>query len=149
MLSDSNMIAVEIPANLQYLNILNTCVRTLLGYVENLAEPEMTVCDVELAVEEISTNIVQHAYGCHQGKIQATFLLSNMPPQISITFHDKGAAFNPDEVLEPRLGELQEHGFGLFLVKQVMNQVEYRSTRQGNQWKLAKNLLLVVPPSQG
>lgn len=143
MLHELETVAVEIPANLQYLNILGACVRTLLASVENLSEPETTAYNLELAVQEIGVNIIKHAYAGRIGRIQAVFLLSEAPIQVSMTLCDTGVSFNPDDVPEPQLGEIQEHGFGLFLVKQLMDQVEYRRVECRNYWKLVKNCVTI------
>ena len=66
------------------------------------------------------------------------------PLQITIEIEDTGIPFNPDDIPEPRLGELQEHGFGLFLVRQLMDRVEYDSSQERNCWTLVKILPLIV-----
>jgi serine/threonine-protein kinase RsbW len=57
---------------------------------------------------------------------------------LTLWFHDTGASFDPTVVPTPRLGELQEHGFGLFLVRELMDEVEYQANASGNCWTLVK-----------
>ena len=47
-------------------------------------------------------------------------------------------AGKPTVVPAPQLGELQEHGFGLFLVRELMDEVAYQADATGNRWKLVK-----------
>ena len=72
-----------------------------------------------------------------------TLHLESQPSRLTILLHDTGAAFDPTLVPPPKLGELQEHGFGLFLMHQLMDEVEYSHSASGNVWKLVKSIPLV------
>jgi len=133
-------IRLEIPAQLPYIHILSRCACALLEQVENLAEPEVTLYNLELAIQEIGVNIATHAYAEQNGRIQMIATLDQQPTRIVIKLQDTGKAFDPDQVPAPRLGELQEHGFGLFLVHQLMDKVEYQPGANGNFWQLEKNV---------
>jgi serine/threonine-protein kinase RsbW len=133
-------LTLDIPAELQYVNTLSACICAFLTNIEQLAEPETTLYNLELAIQEISVNIATHAYANARGRIRMVALLSYQPLRITITLHDTGVSFNPDTVLQPRLGELQEHGYGLFLVTHLMDEVVYQHTDSGNIWTLTKNL---------
>jgi len=139
-LPNSEFVSLDIPAELPYVPILSACVCAFLTNLEQLAEPEITLYNLELAIQEISVNIVTHAYATARGRIRMTALLAYQPLRICITLHDTGVAFNPAAVPEPCLGEVQEHGYGLFLVTQLMDEVDYQHTDSGNVWKLVKNL---------
>lgn len=133
-------IEIEIPAELQYLESLGERLREFLGVIPNLIEPEATRYNIELAVHEIAANIVNHAYVNSSGAIVMSATLSSEPMQINVTLEDTGCAFDPDTVQEPNLGELQEHGFGLFLVRHLMDKVEYQQLDKKNVWQLTKVL---------
>ena len=139
-LAPAETLTLDIPAELQYVNTLSACICAFLTNIEQLAEPETTLYNLELAIQEISVNIATHAYANARGRIRMVALLSYQPLRITITLHDTGVSFNPDTVLQPRLGELQEHGYGLFLVTHLMDEVVYQQTDSGNVWTLIKNL---------
>ncbi len=140
MSSSVGQITVKIPAELSALIELGEQLRTLLSVIPDLYEPEITLYNIELAVQEISVNIVTHSYAHFPGEILMNAVLTEPPLQLTVTLEDNGISFNPDDVPEPRLGEIQEHGFGLFLVRQLMDVVEYDSEGGHNRWKLAKIL---------
>lgn len=140
MSSSIGQITVKIPAELSSLIDLGEQLRAFLALVPDLAEPEVTLYNIELAVQEIAVNIVKHSYVHSPGEILMKAVLSETPLQLTIVLEDNGISFNPDEIPEPRLGEIQEHGFGLFLVRQLMDMVEYRSEDGYNRWKLVKTL---------
>ncbi len=143
----TDTITLDIPADLRYVNVLGASVCAFLTNVEELADPEITRYNLELAIYEIGANIVNHAYANRHGRIRMSATLSRQPLQVTITLEDTGVSFDPSVVPEPRFGELQEHGYGLFLVTQLMDEVEYRPTNVGNTWKLIKYLPVTSIPT--
>lgn len=137
-----NPIILDIPADLAHVHLLSRCACALLENITHLEEPETSLYNLELAIQEVGVNIIKHAYAQMQGRIHMTLLLEEYPLRITIILQDTGHSFNPAQVPQPKLGELQEHGFGLFLVRQLVDVVEYEHSLTGNTWKLTKNLLL-------
>lgn len=129
---------MEIPATLSHVHLLSRCACALAETIPNLAEPTVTLYNLELAIQEVAVNIVNHAYAGNEGRIQMTLQLTEQRRQLTLVFHDTGDAFEPTLVPAPKLGELQEHGFGLFLVRALMDDVEYQSDATGNRWTLVK-----------
>ncbi|CAN5712218.1 ATP-binding protein [soil metagenome] len=139
-LFSSATIRLDIPADVQYVNVLGASISAFLINLEQLAEPETTIYNLELAVQEVSVNIATHAYANAHGRIYMTASLSHQPLRLTILLQDTGLSFDPAQVPQPRFGELQEHGYGLFLVTQLMDEVEYHRIEGGSVWKLLKNL---------
>lgn len=137
-------IVLETPATLEYINILCRCACALVENINNLEEPEVNLYNLELAIQEIAVNIVKHAYAQREGRIQMTMRLEEQPLRLTILLHDTGKPFDPTLVPPPRLGELQEHGFGLFLVRQLMDVVDYQPSPTGNRWRLVKNIPTMI-----
>ena len=77
---------------------------------------------VSLAAEEIFTNIASYAYGPVEGNAEVLIDVSGDPPELSISFADRGAPFNPLDCPEAdtSLGadEREIGGLGILLVKQ-------------------------------
>lgn len=143
-----NIITLDIPATLAYVHILSRCACALVESVANLAEPAVNLYNLELAVQEVAVNIVKHAYAHSAGRIQMTLCLEAQPARLTILLQDTGASFDPARVPPPKLGELQEHGFGLFLVRQLMDEVEYSYSAKGNRWKLVKTIPTEKMPTE-
>lgn len=96
---------------------------------------------IELAISEICTNIVKHAYAGRKGEIWGKVTLLNNGVQLD--FFDRGISFNPSDVPEPRSdpNNLTEGGYGLHIVRQIMDVVSYTSEPDiGNHWHLIKFL---------
>ncbi len=138
----SQTIVVEIPADLRYVHVLGRCACALLDQFDRLVDAEVILYNLELAIQEISVNIVTHAYANWKGRVLMTGTCNEQTKQLTITLEDRGKPFNPEAVAAPELGTLQEHGFGLFLARELVDELQYESYEQGNRWRLKKSFVL-------
>ncbi len=123
-----------------YKDIRLACERlkTLLTQAGALEE-NIGLC--ELALQELLTNLVTHAYeGDPNGQI--TVRLAGNHEQVFIQTEDSGipAQVNLDEVYMPDPGDLAEGGYGLAIIHSVMDEIRYESLQGINIWKLMKRL---------
>jgi anti-sigma regulatory factor (Ser/Thr protein kinase) len=99
--------------------------------------------DVQLAVDEACTNIITHGYAdIDPGSI--ILCLDLFENEISIIIIDFGHPFEPFEIdmpdVEGGLEGMPMGGFGLFLIYQTMDEVNYENTENGNHLKFKKYL---------
>jgi len=99
--------------------------------------------DLKLAAEEACTNIITHGYaGMNPGSIILALELA--PQQVVMTITDFGHAFEPSEAAMPDvqagLEDRPMGGFGLFLIYQSMDEIDYETTEDGNRLTLVKRL---------
>ena len=91
---------------------------------------------IEVAVDEIISNIVHYAYG--EGKGKAALRMKSDEKGISITVEDSGMPYNPLEKEDPDITLSAEErgigGYGIFIVKKVMDEISY-------DYKDGKNIL--------
>ena len=134
-------IQLDLPATHKYLNVLGACLREMLARVEGLPDVDAFAYNVQLAVHEVCTNVVDHAYADGtSGRIVVCMELVTTPRQLVVEVHDTGGSFDPSSIPLPNLDEGQVHGYGLFLIHQLMDQVTYDPRPDGNTWRLVKNL---------
>jgi anti-sigma regulatory factor (Ser/Thr protein kinase) len=116
----------------------------ILEFVEHVCEetdidPAATF-DLKLAVEEACTNVIEHAYSRKGGELTVCFDVCG--PDASITVTDHGRPFAPDEVALPDLSlPLEERpvgGLGLFLMQQLMDDVRFEFSADGNRLSMVK-----------
>ena len=116
----------------------------ILEFVEHVCEetdidPAATF-DLKLAVEEACTNVIEHAYSRKGGELTVCFDVCG--PDASITVTDHGRPFVPDEVALPDLSlPLEERpvgGLGLFLMQQLMDDVRFEFSADGNRLSMVK-----------
>lgn len=91
-----------------------------------------------LAVDEACSNIIKHGYdNDHNRKIDLTVSLET--DRLIISIIDNGIKFDINEIEPEDQSRLKPGGLGLFIIKQVMDKVEYGSTSQGyNKLKMIK-----------
>ena len=95
---------------------------------------------LELAVTEVATNIIRHAYcGQSGGSVQISARL--FPDMLLIEFVDKGIGFNPKNVPKPEFNGSREGGFGLYIVSQIVDDVIYTRSRNNTNSTQLKILL--------
>jgi serine/threonine-protein kinase RsbW len=96
--------------------------------------------ELKLAVEEACTNVIEHAYRGVGGEL--TVCLEACGPDVQITVTDHGQPFDPGEVAMPDLSlPLEERpigGLGLFLMQQLMDEVEFVFSEDGNRLCMVK-----------
>jgi serine/threonine-protein kinase RsbW len=99
---------------------------------------------VQLAVDEAATNIIQHGYGdTAQGAIELGCNVSG--DQFVVTLRDYGRRFNPHDVPAPDitspLEERQPGGLGLYIMSQLMDVVTFDfDDRAGNLLTMSKRI---------
>jgi serine/threonine-protein kinase RsbW len=92
------------------------------------------VYDLELAVDEALTNVVEHACA---GRADATVELSvsHAEDQFTILIIHDGAGFDPDSQpdvdLKSYIAERRVGGLGLYLIRKLMDEVEYSTGEDG------------------
>jgi serine/threonine-protein kinase RsbW len=103
---------------------------------------ETMVHSIELAVHEIATNIVDHAYSENQaGVIEASLVLSKgSQRRLTVELSDAGTPFDAAAVAPVNLESPQESGYGLFLAEALLDEVHYERRSGRNIWRLTKRV---------
>ena len=97
---------------------------------------------IELALDEACTNVIEHAYQHDESKdIDIAVKIDTNKFTIMVT--DRGRSFNVEEIelpdMESYLAELRVGGLGIYLIKTLMDEVDYKSKSDGkNQVTMVK-----------
>lgn len=120
----------------------------LRSFVEAACEQtgvDPTTCfALQLAVDEVCTNIIVHGYADREpGSIHLSF--QHDQGQVKITIIDQGCPFDPQQAPHPDLAadweERKIGGMGIYLVQTIMDEICYQAnTEQGNRLVLIKSL---------
>jgi len=100
-----------------------------------------------LCIDEVFSNIVRYAYDDgKEHEIEIIFDYDAHGRRFTITISDDGKPFNPLDVKAPDLTvDLREReigGLGLFIVLNIMSNVEYNRTDCINRLKMTKDIEL-------
>jgi serine/threonine-protein kinase RsbW len=135
-----------------YLESLNEFREFIKEYCSGIpGVTEEILYDIQLAVDEACTNIISHGYaGMDPGSIILD--LDIQPDKIAVSLTDFGRSFEPSSVPVPdvnaTLEERELGGFGLFLIQQSMDDMDYQVTEDGNKMILTKYLTRPVGGEQ-
>jgi len=130
------LIRLEIPAHQKYLEIVSVCLQAVLERAPGLDDAEEQIFAVKLAVHEACANIIEHAYRSSEGRIKVQITLQDQ--SIVIDLFDTGVKATLSDVRPPNLEEPQIKGYGLFLMQQLMDSVDYLAEEDCNHWRLVK-----------
>jgi anti-sigma regulatory factor (Ser/Thr protein kinase) len=105
---------------------------------------DQVLYQIQLAVDEACANIVEHAYhDLEAGDMELVCSLGD--GAFTVRVRDWGRGFDPNSVEVPNVGApLEERslgGLGLFLVRQMMDSVQFRfDAERGNELVMVKRL---------
>ncbi len=135
-----NQLELEVKSKLENLAVIDDFV------IEAMKQfgIEDETSQVQLAVNEACTNIIQYAYSGESEK-PIRILCSISGNDLVIQIRDWGEPFDPDSVPQPDIeSELFERklgGFGVFLIRQMMHEVRYVFHAGGyNELTMTKHL---------
>ena len=112
--------------------------------LEKIGCPMKVRIQMNVAIDEIFSNICYYAY--QPGTGDATILLdiSENPTQVTVTFIDQGIPYDPLKQEEPdttlSADERTIGGLGIFMVKKSMDELSYEYKDGKNILNMKKNL---------
>lgn len=121
----------EYVSNLRHLTDMRELVRSTCRSYWG-ADTEPAIAELELAVTEAASNIIRHA---HRGmaSLPIEMVIEADPEQVSVTLYHSGPAFDPASAPPPVFNGSREGGFGLYLIRQSVDDVRYWCDEQGRQ----------------
>ncbi len=128
------MIALELPADLRALRVIGPWIRSILEYADE-ADVDTGVQKLELALQEICVNVVEHAYGNNpSGRLRLEYTLGESH---QVTVFDNGVPYDPTTKPKVDLETPTEGGYGLFLAETLCDDVRYERRDDQNCWALS------------
>ena len=129
---------------------------TFRGFYENLAKiaefvrsaseeagfDNATIYEIETAVDEACSNIIEHGYGAEGiGDINCTVL--NDKKGLTIILNDHGQPFDPLKTPDPNLNvplkQRDSHGLGIYFIRELMDEIFFHSDEiHGNSLTMVK-----------
>lgn len=99
--------------------------------------------EIRLAVDEAMTNIIKHAYGYDESK-KIYISVGSDDDTFWVAIQDTGHAFDISTYTTPdvpeRVKQRQKGGVGVYLIKRLMDKVEYSTRNEHNEIKMIKKL---------
>jgi len=132
-------VQLQLPTDPRFFRIATACVAQMVTLAAPATLRQKLSNETQLAVQELCANIATHAYA---GRDDARFDLDlRLADDVfHAEFRDRGALFHADTVQPPDLEHGQEHGYGLLLIRALVDDVQYASDAGENHWHLVKRL---------
>ncbi|MCY4233991.1 MAG: ATP-binding protein [Bacteroidetes bacterium] len=129
-----------IPSATRYLSKVRKFIST---HALNANLSDEAISELRLAVDEACSNVIEHAYqGKPNEKIHLTMTIETT--RIIVQIRDRGFAFNENTYQKPNLIKLSRNrksgGFGVDIIRRLMDQVEYHTNGEINEIKLIKRI---------
>lgn len=107
---------------------------------ENLTEDrEKFLSAIELAAGEACCNAVKHGPDKEEDKIQVSISFNNTESKLSVAVSDGNPAYEFSE-REPDFAAIPENGYGLHIMRTLMDKVTYRRDRGRNTVIMEKQI---------
>ncbi|MDE5589558.1 MAG: ATP-binding protein [Acetatifactor sp.] len=112
--------------------------------LEQLDCPVKTQMQVDIAIDELFSNIAYYAYNPEIGSATVRVEVTEDPLAVVITFIDKGVQYDPLAKADPDITLSAEErdigGLGIYMVKKTMDDVSYEYKDGQNILKIKKNI---------
>jgi len=111
--------------------------------LEKLDCPMKTVIQINIALDELISNIVKYGYPTEPGPVTMRIIPQDDPHGVHIQFVDEGIPYNPLNVAAPDITLSAEErkigGLGIYMVRQTMDDMRYRYENDQNILTIVKN----------
>lgn len=114
-------------------------IQKIIDFIDNALDEwgatVKTKYQIDVAADEILVNISHYAYAPNVGEVTVQLDLDEATRMLSIVFTDAGMPFDPLQKPDPDVTLPKEQrqigGLGIFIVKKIMDAVDYR--REGGR----------------
>lgn len=115
---------------------------TLAEWIDSLGLPESMNMPINLALEEAVSNVMLYAYPNQSGQVLVE--ADKVGREITFSISDSGIPFDPTQQDEPDITKSVEErpigGLGIFLVRQIMDDIHYKRKNNKNILTLIKKI---------
>ncbi|NLM16444.1 MAG: ATP-binding protein [Candidatus Riflebacteria bacterium] len=120
--------------------------KILYAGMRHLTLEPSVINDIKLATTEACTNVVKHAYKFDPEKYFILDLKTS-PEYLIIEVEYKDPEFDPSTIPVRDLTEIREGGFGVFIIKNIMDHVRYLTDKNTGvvRLQMVKNLSADTP----
>ena len=112
--------------------------------LEQVGCPMKAQMQIDIAIDELFSNIAQYAYSPKTGKATVRVEMTEDPMAVVITFIDNGIPYDPLAKADPNVSlpadDRQIGGLGIFMVKKSMDEINYEYKNGQNVLTIKKHI---------
>jgi len=125
---------LRIPAYYKYVKIFKDLIEDILE-VNGISEEE--VYEVKLAIAEAAVNVIKHSYCCECDK-EIELKIEINEESMVFMMRDFGEKVDIKDIKSRDLDNFKENGLGVYIIKSVMDSVEYQHMKKGTLLTMSK-----------
>lgn len=118
--------------------------KPIISALEQVKAEHKKIYQINLVLEEILVNISKYAYPNNKGVVDISYEISDDHKNIKVIIKDKGKEFNPLEKDDPDLSTSAQDrkigGLGIFIVKNLVDDIRYQRLNNENVLEFIKQL---------
>ncbi|MEN8259252.1 MAG: ATP-binding protein [Pseudomonadota bacterium] len=140
MCNNDLQVDVIVPTQTRYLSLIGRIGEEIAKELDRYTGNRATLAyNLNLVLTEAMTNAIEHsAAGDSKKTVRVTIHIEE--ENLCIRVYDHGQGFDLDSVPVPDLNHPKEGGLGIFFIRNIMDSVSYRRTREGNILEMKKKL---------
>ena len=134
----SNQLSLNLESSLEALGEIE---RAVADFGAENEWPDDLLFHVQLTLDELVTNVISHGYGAGGHSFQIT--VKSEPEAVKIELVDEARPFDPlhdapQPAIDAGVHERKVGGLGVYIVKELMDEMEYRREDGKNRLTLVK-----------
>jgi len=136
-------IQIKVPNQTRYLSLIGNIGEDLASHLQEYkGDREALAYHLNLVLTEAMVNAIRHA-NANDPQEEVVIRITISDRELVILVFDHGQGFDIGSITEPAdtdSGLIKEHGRGLFIMRSLMDSVEYRKVNGGNVLEMRKKL---------
>ena len=127
---------ITIPSDTEHLADVDMFIE---GILRGWGIEESVIADIAISVSELVNNAINHGNKYSSEKM-VKVEIGKEDSSVKITVADQGSGFNPNDIANPVDDNnlLKEVGRGLFIVKSLMDSIEFHPSDKGSKVTIKK-----------
>ena len=131
---------IEVPNQTRYLRLIGDIAEQIARDLDVAnGDCDTLAYHLNLVLTEAVTNAIEHGSpGDPNNTVRICISIEDK--NLCVRVYDRGQGFDLESVSTPEFADLEEHGRGIFVIRSLMDSVEYRKTDGGNVLEMRKKL---------
>jgi serine/threonine-protein kinase RsbW len=131
---------IKVPNQTRYLSLIGRIGEDIAREIDRYSGDRETLAyQINLVLTEAMSNAIK--YGNPDNREETVHILINISDnELFIRIYDYGQGFDINEIPAPDFDVLEDRGRGIFLIKALMDSVQYRKQADGNMLEMIKQL---------
>jgi serine/threonine-protein kinase RsbW len=131
---------IKVPNQTRYLSLIGRIGEDIAKELDKYTGDRETLAyHINVVLTEAMVNAIKYANVNEPDKL-VHILINISEDEVMIKVFDKGQGFDINSIPAPNFGELEDRGRGIFLIRSLMDSVNYKRTRNGNVLEMSKKL---------